>query len=64
VNSAFFFAIAAAASGNMALMVDESRAELRFAPGDGGGRTKELREVSSFDMASLRRLDMASIEAY
>jgi hypothetical protein len=63
VNSAFFFAIAAAASGNMALIVEESRPELRFAPGDGGGRPKELREVVSilsFDIASLKRLDMAS----
>lgn len=62
VNSAFFLAIAAAASGNMALIVEESRPELRFAPGDGGGRPKELRDVSilSFDMASLKRLDMAS----
>jgi hypothetical protein len=62
VNSAFFLAIAAAASGNMALIVEESSPELRFAPGDGGGRPKELRDVSilSFDMASLKRLDMAS----
>lgn len=43
-------------------MVDESRPELRFAPGDGGGRPIEFREPSTFnfDMASLRRLDMAS----
>jgi hypothetical protein len=62
VNSAFFFAIAAAASGNMALIVEESRPELRFAPGDGGGRPREFREVSilSLDIASLKRLDMAS----
>lgn len=63
VNSAFFFAIAAAASGNMALMVEESRPEFLFAPGDGGGRPRELREPSavvSFDIASLSRLDMGS----
>ncbi len=63
VNSAFFFAMAAAASGNMALIVDESRPELRLAPGEGGGRPREFRELStlSFDMASFKRLDMASI---
>lgn len=64
VNSAFFLAIAAAASGNIALIVDESRPELRLAPGEGGGRPRELRELStfSFDIASFKRLDMASVE--
>jgi hypothetical protein len=54
--------MAAAASGNMALMVDGSSPELRLLPGDGGGRPMEFREPSTFnlDMASLSRLDMAS----
>lgn len=64
VNSAFFLAMAAAASGNIALIVEESRPELRLAPGDGGGRPSELRELSTFnfDMASFNRLDMASVD--
>ena len=64
VNSAFFFAMAAAASGNIALIVEESRPELRLAPADGGGRPRELRGVSTFnlDMASLKRFDMASLK--
>ena len=64
VNSAFFLAMAAAASGNIALIVDGSRPELRLAPGDGGGRPSELRELSTFnlDMASFNRLDMASVD--
>ena len=57
VNSAFCFAIAAAASGNMRLIMAWSRPELRFAPGDGGGRPRaiELRFslVLSLLMASL-----------
>jgi hypothetical protein len=63
-NSAFFFAIAAAASGNIALMVEESRPEFRLALGEGGIRPSELRELSTFnfDMASLKRLDMGSEE--
>ena len=54
--------MAAAASGNMALMVEESSPELRLLPGDGGGRPMEFREVSTFnlDMASLKRFDIAS----
>ena len=61
-NSAFFFAIAAAASGNIALIVEESRPEFRLALGEGGIRPSELRELSTFnfDMASLKRLDMGS----
>lgn len=64
VYSAFFFAIAAAASGNIALIVDGSRPELRLFPGDGGGRPRELRDPSTLSLliASLRRLDMASVE--
>ena len=60
--SALFCAIAAAASGNMALIVEESRPELRLFPGEGGGRPIEVRDPStfSFDMASLRRFDIGS----
>jgi hypothetical protein len=48
----------------MALMVEESSPELRLAPGDGGGRPKELRELSmfNFDIASFSLLDIASKE--
>lgn len=64
VYSAFCFAIAAAASGNMELMVLGSRPELRLAPGDGGGFPKpnEFREPSmlSLLMASLMRADIGS----
>ena len=61
--SARFCAIAAAASGNMALMVDVSSPELRLLPaGDIGDLPVVLRELSTFnfDIASLSRLDMAS----
>lgn len=43
VNSAFCLAMAAAASGNMRLIWDVSKPELRFpAPGDGGGRPRPM----------------------
>lgn len=60
--SAFFWAMAAAASGNMALMVELSRPEFLLLAGETGGRPTEFREFStlSFDIASLNRLDMAS----
>lgn len=63
VYSAFFFAIAAAASGNIAFIVEGSSPEFRLFPGEGGGRPRELREPSTFSlfMASLRRFDMASM---
>lgn len=63
--SAFFWAMAAAASGNMALIVDVSRPELRLLPGDTGGLPIEFLEFSTFnlDMASLRRLDIASVRS-
>lgn len=62
VYSAFFFAIAAAASGNMAFIVEGSSPELRLLPGDGGGRPSEFRELSTLSLliASLRRFDIAS----
>jgi hypothetical protein len=43
-------------------MVDESRPEFRLLPGETGGRPTEFREFStfSFDIASLKRFDMAS----
>ena len=66
VYSAFFFAIAAAASGNIALIVEESNPELRLfprLPGEGGGRPNEFRDPSTFSLviASLSRLVMASV---
>jgi hypothetical protein len=46
----------------MALIVDESSPEFLLAPGEGGGRPRELREPSvfNFDIASLKRLDIGS----
>lgn len=57
--------MAAAASGNMALIVDESRPEFRLFPGDGGGRPKEFRDPSTLSLfiASLNRLAMGSKKA-
>jgi len=67
VKSAFCFAMAAAASGNMELISAGSNPERRLVLGEGGGRPKptELRELStaSFPMAQLSRLDIASASA-
>jgi hypothetical protein len=63
VNLAFSVAIAAAASGNIALIVDGSRPEcLLVVEGVAGGRVNELRDPSTLSLfiASLRRLDMGS----
>ena len=46
--SAFFFAMAAAASGNMAVMAEGSNPEFRLLAGDGNGRPTEFRVLSSF----------------
>jgi hypothetical protein len=46
--SAFFLAMAAAASGNMAIMAEGSNPELRLLAGEGSGRPTEFREPSSF----------------
>ena len=63
VYFAFCVAIAAAASGNMAWMVDGSRPELRLLPGDGGGRPREFRDPSTLNLfiASLNRFDSGSM---
>lgn len=62
VNLAFSVAMAAAASGNMALIVEGSSPECLFVEGVAGGRLKELRAPSTLSlfMASLSRLDMGS----
>jgi hypothetical protein len=62
VNFAFSVAIAAAASGNMALIVDGSSPECLFAEGVAGGRVKEFLEPSTLSLfiASLRRFDIGS----
>lgn len=51
--------MAAAASGNIAVIVEESSPEFRLLAGDGNGRPTEWREFSLF-MASLIRFDMPS----
>jgi hypothetical protein len=65
VNLAFSVAMAAAASGNIALIVEGSSPECLFVDGVAGGRANEFREPSTLSlfMASLRRLDMGS-ESY
>jgi len=64
VNFAFSVAIAAAASGNIALIVDGSSPECLFAAGVGGGRVREFLEPStlSLPIASLRRFDIGSVQ--
>lgn len=59
VYSAFFLAMAAAASGNIAVIVDGSNPEFLLLPGDGKGRPRECREPS-FPIASLIRFDILS----
>lgn len=59
VYSAFFFAIAAAASGNIAVIVEGSSPECLLFPGDGRGRPREWRELSLF-IVSFIRVDMPS----
>ena len=61
--SAFCCAIAAAASGNMALMAEGSICEFLFAPaGETGARETEFRVFSTLSLAiaSLIRLDIGS----
>jgi hypothetical protein len=56
-------AIAAAASGNIALIVEGSRPECLFVvEGVAGGRVKEFLEPSTLSLfiASLRRFDIGS----
>jgi hypothetical protein len=63
VNLAFSVAIAAAASGNIALMVVGSSPECLFVPGVVGGRAKEFLEppsTLSLSIALLRRFDIGS----
>lgn len=62
VNLAFSVAMAAAASGNMALMVDGSSPECRLVDVKVELRAKEFRVESTLSLfiASLRRLDMGS----
>ena len=63
MNFAFSVAMAAAASGNMALMVDGSSPECLFVPGVGGGRVREFLEppsTLSLSIALLRRFDIGS----
>ena len=63
VNFAFSVAIAAAASGNIALMVDGSSPECLLTPGVVGGRVREFLLPSTLNLfiASLRRFDIGSI---
>lgn len=65
VNFAFSVAMAAAASGNMALMVEGSRPDWRLPVAVLEGRTMEFLAESTFNlfMASLRRLVMGSLAA-
>jgi hypothetical protein len=62
VNLAFSVAIAAAASGNMALIVDGSSPECLFVEGVAGGRVKEFLDPSTLSLfiASLKRFDIGS----
>lgn len=63
VNLAFSVAMAAAASGNIALMVDGSSPECLLIPGVRGGCVREFLLPSTFNlpMASLRRFDIGSV---
>jgi len=67
LKSAFCFAIAAAASGNMELIVLGSRPELRLPLGEGGGLPNacEPREPSMLSLliASFMRDDIGSVQA-
>lgn len=62
VNFAFSVAMAAAASGNMAVMVDGSSPECRFDDDMAAVREYEFRPESTFSLfiASFRRFDMGS----
>jgi hypothetical protein len=62
VNFAFSVAIAAAASGNMAFIVEGSSPECLFAEGVAGGRVNEFLDPSTLSLfiASLRRFDIGS----
>ena len=62
VNFAFSVAMAAAASGNIALMVEGSRPECLLTPRVLGGREREFLDPSAPNLfiASLRRLDIGS----
>lgn len=64
VYSAFCWAIAAAASGNIEFIVEGSSCEFLFPPaGETGALETEFREFSMFNLAiaSLMRLDMGSV---
>jgi hypothetical protein len=63
VNFAFSVAMAAAASGNIALIVDGSSPECLFVPGVVGGRAREFLDppsTLSLSIALLRRFDIGS----
>jgi hypothetical protein len=62
VYLAFSVAIAAAASGNIALIVDGSRPECRLVDGEADGRESEFLDPSTLNLfiASLKRFDMGS----
>jgi hypothetical protein len=62
VYLAFSVAMAATASGNIALIVDGSRPECRLVDGEADGRDSEFLEPSTLNlfMASLKRLDIGS----
>jgi hypothetical protein len=67
VNFAFSVAIAAAASGNIALIVEASSPECLLAsPGVLGGWVKEFLDPSTLSlfMASLRRFDTGSLSKF
>jgi hypothetical protein len=66
VNLAFSVAIAAAASGNMAFIVEGSRPDCRFTDADVDCRESEFLVESTFSlfMASLRRLDIGSLSKF
>lgn len=64
VNSAFFFAMAAAASGNMALIVEGSKPEFLLLPGEGSGLPSECREVSILLVGSIVRSNDALISLH
>jgi hypothetical protein len=62
VNLAFSVAIAAAASGNIALMVDGSRPDCLLVDGVADGLEREFLDPSTLSLfiASLKRFDIGS----